>query len=348
MHAAEGKRTELAFQRWRAEILREAHDQPSLSRVAARALSDSEVRADGALTSMIQAFINEQEAGLRVAQRAAAVAREAAAQATSAVPAAMTPQEEARDDPAALFAHLEREFHEQVSRYHLGRARDVLLQAAELGRACPDAIPLERIESLSSDLELHERRADAYRHHVGQLADRAAAAARKGDEQAVGRTLRRLSIIHAARPMLLGDAEFQQIRGRIADASEDREHRVAAHLLIQRERAVAAEIRQLSEIIHRFYRVARSVPHDHPDYVEAERAYADAVRQVQAHDAEWLAALILELVDLLEEWHTPSPDAQVRVDRFLASVKKALRQLRREIHAIDETVRGARVAEPQA
>ena len=29
---------------------------------------------------------------------------------------------------------------------------------------------------------------------------------------------------------------------------------------------------------------------------------------------------------------------QVHVDRFLASVKKALRQLRREIHAIERTV----------
>ncbi len=341
-HAADGKRTELAFQRWRAEILREAHDRPSLSRVASRALSDSDVRADIALAGMIQAFINEQEAGLRVAERAAAAAREAAAfsqDAESVVepPAPVT----TAIDPGDLISHVEHDFHEQVSRYNLARARELLGQAAELVEAWPEHVDRTWLNALADDLERHERRADAYRHHVANLSDRAVAAARKGDEQAVGRTLRRLSIIHAARPLLLGESEFQAIRNHIAEAAEVREHNVAAHLLIQRERAVAAEIRQLADDIHRFYRVARSVPHDSAQYADAERTYEEAVRRIQAHDAEWLAALILELVDLLEEWQTPSPEAQVRVDRFLASVKKALRQLRHEIHAIEKTVRGA-------
>ena len=83
----------------------------------------------------------------------------------------------------------------------------------------------------------------------------------------------------------------------------------------------------------------RRHPHDAADYARAKAAYEKAVREVKAHDTEWLAGMILELVDVLAEWDETPIKAQDQADHFIESVRKALTQLRHEMRDISDELR---------
>jgi hypothetical protein len=176
------------------------------------------------------------------------------------------------------------------------------------------------------------RRREALIADIETLARRACEAARRGKGEAAAADLRKLSSIHAARPRLLTEARFAEIREEIAHGGQEHEHREAARRLIERERAVAGEIRKLADVVHRFHLVASRVPPDSATYQQAEFAYREAVKTVRSHDQEWLAELILELDAFLDEMH--GEKAARQVDRFLASVRRAHRQLIDEIREI--------------
>ena len=145
---------------------------------------------------------------------------------------------------------------------------------------------------------------------------------------------RRIWAIHALFPILLPEETARAHQDRIARISDEHEQRESARDLLIRERAVAAEIKKLAAIIHHFHEVTEGMEPDDPEYRTAEQSYHAAVLAVRGHDNEWLTGLLLELETLLEEVHDASGRAEAQVDRFLASVRSALAQMRREIHTI--------------
>ncbi|MCG3130122.1 MAG: hypothetical protein FLDDKLPJ_00870 [Phycisphaerae bacterium] len=233
------------------------------------------------------------------------------------------------------FNQLQHEFHDHLVRFDELRARAALDRINALLAAHPAQIDAEQVARCERVLAHLADRRVSLEAHVDKLEQRAVDAARRGDHEAAARALRRLSTVHALRPVVLPDDRFRAVRDAMIAASQDREHQRAARALIDRERAVAAEIRTLANVIHRFHVVVRTTPHDAPEYRDAERRYHEAVAQVRSHDRDWFAALILELVDLLEEGHLPPHKGQHQVDRFLDSVRAALHNLRAEIQKIE-------------
>ncbi|HUN81418.1 MAG TPA: hypothetical protein VMV81_07905, partial [Phycisphaerae bacterium] len=82
--------------------------------------------------------------------------------------------------------------------------------------------------------------------------------------------------------------------------------------------------------IHEFHQIARTIPHRGPEFQKAEARYHETVAAVRSHDSEWLAGVIMDLVELLSEMSDPPPEkAQEQVDHFLASIRTAMEKLRR-------------------
>ncbi len=78
------------------------------------------------------------------------------------------------------------------------------------------------------------------------LVAQAVAAARAGDAAGLADLIRRLNAIHAAHPRLLNDARIAQLRVDVAQANDGREDRVTTRKLMDRERAVAEEMKRLA------------------------------------------------------------------------------------------------------
>lgn len=342
-HAADAKRRESIFQRWRGVILRETRDRPSLSRVGNRVFNDPDVRSDSVLAGMLRGFVMEQEAGLTQSERYRQEDEQRQAQPTEAVTPDPAPEEAPpAPDAQAILDKLEHEFHHRVAHFDEAGARSVVLRIQTLQEEHPDRIGPETADHYAGQLKRFVNRRTAFKKHIVNLRERAVAAARAGDDQVAGRALRRLTTIHTARPPLLSEVDLRQTRRDMANASEENEHRQAGEALLAREREVATEIKHLTSTIHRFHKIARRVPHDSEEYRQAQAQYGRAAAEVRSHDDEWLAGLILELVDLLEEWDEPSPQARRRLDHFLSSVRSALSRLREEIRAIETELHEAK------
>ncbi len=335
-HVADARRREAVYRRWCADILRETRDRPSLTRAEGRALNASDVRVDPELARMIHGFVLEQEAMLTQMERQRSVVEPAGARAVRHnLSAAATAPARRAPDPEAVLDDLAHRFRDHLVHFEEAGAQSVLAKIRTLQQEHPDQVGPEEPQHYAEQLERLANRRRAFTKHIGDLHDRAVAAARTGAEEGATRALRRLSTIHAARPQLLSDDHFRRIREDIIHASEEREHRRAAQQLVARERAVAAEIKKLTDIVHRFHTAARRVPHDTKAYRQAKAEYESALREVRSHDNEWLAGLILELTDLLEEWHDPSAHARHQLDHFLDSVRSELSRLGEEIGTIE-------------
>ena len=170
---------------------------------------------------------------------------------------------------------------------------------------------------------------------IDEAQEAALAAAVIGDETLLEHGLRRLAAVHVKYPRILTDGKFEELRERIVAAGAEFEHRQAARRLVDRERALAVEIKKLAEAVHRFHDAARTLPHDADEFRRMDVAYNRVLRDLSGHDAEWFAGVILELTDLLAEAEDPAPEAARHVDRFVASVRSALSKIRREIAEIE-------------
>lgn len=349
-HARDARRREQLFNHWQAEILREARDDATLQRVQSRALSDPDVARDGELVSQIMAVVAQVHHDLAM-RRAAETGEPRSPQPVTAASAplavsspdpassrAISPAE--RASIAERFAHMEYEFRDHLARLNESAARTVLRRMYALLAEHPEAVDADRLAECDRAMETMQRQRAEVEQTVRRLVERGVSAAMHGDTGATARAFQRLSTIHAAHPTVLSDERLQQLREQIVHAAEEHEHRLAAQELVRRERAVAAELKELADQIHRFHDQARRLPHDSPEFARAEREYRQAVRAVQSHDSDWLAALILELMDLLEEWHDPTHKGEHQVDRFLNSVRSALHNLRREIREIEKETGG--------
>ncbi len=332
MRPAEAKRHDAAFQRWCAEILREVRDRQSLAWVSARALSDPDIRGDAEIESRLRGFIAEREAELRLAETVYG-----SPEAPPLPTFTKAPPTPSQAQVRVAFERLRHAFDDDVAHFDEPRAREQLGELDAMQKRYANWLDPAGVERCREALARMVRRRDALRADIDELARRACHAARRGDNEAAASDLRKLSSVHAAQPRLLTDARFAEIREQIARSGAEHEHRLAARRLIERERAVAAEVRRLADVVHRFHLLARREPHDSDAYLRAEREYHAAVATVRSHDKEWLAELILELDAFLDELHDEKASKQV--DRFLASVRLAhrrlideIRQIHRELH----------------
>jgi hypothetical protein len=173
-----------------------------------------------------------------------------------------------------------------------------------------------------------------YRQQIEELAQQAAAAARDGDQKTASWTLRRMLAIHKLRPMLLPAERLRALREQVMRAGAEHDHREAAHALMARERAVAAEIKRLGEIVDRYHKVNQQLPHDDQRYLRVQAQYQRAVAEIRSHDTEWLAELMIELDVLVEDLEDTTGQAETQVNRFIATVRTALHRLRKEIQTI--------------
>jgi hypothetical protein len=329
-HHFDVKHREQVFARLRAELLREAGNRASFNRVKARVLADREVQQDSALLSMIKGFIAEREAAFAAAHAGGHAAT--VSQIAHTVQASRRSAGAAHREAQLRMESLERQFHEQILHLHEAEAELAMEKMRALAEELPGMVSAEKLSQGQASLERLKEKRRAIDRQVERLATQAVAAARRGDHDGAAKALKRLSSFHALHPQLLSEQRFAEIRGRIVQASDRQDHREATRRLIERERAVATEIKDLAAAIHRFHKRAVALPYDTAEYRRAELAYHQAVLALKSHDAEWLAGLILDLVDLLSELHDPPPEnVQRQVDHFVASVRSALSRLRGEV-----------------
>jgi len=184
------------------------------------------------------------------------------------------------------------------------------------------------VSNLLTQLAEHRRR-------VAALAAEAVAAARAGDAAAAADLIRRLNAIRAAHPRLIDAAGLEQMRVDVAHATEGREDGVTSRKLMDRERAVASEMKRLAKAVSDFHRAVSDQPEDRAEFQQAARLYLRALRATRLHEKDWLAEFVLELGDMLANWNVPPPGAEQQIDRFLERVRQALQRIHADMRDID-------------
>jgi hypothetical protein len=323
------KQRDLVFQHWRSVMQREIRDLTSLEQIGARALSDPDVRDDATLQSMIRADLEQRRAEFVPEQQTQEPSTAAPESRPNVRPA---PPEEVR----AAFDRLAQTLGECLERGDEDQTRAAWGQMRALQEENRGVIPtaaLEQYERLVEKLRTH---LEHIRDQVVALAQQAVTASRRGDEQAVDQSMRRLLSIHVAHPCLLDESGLDGIRDDIIQATDEHhEHQLTARKLVERGRAVAAEIKRLAAVVHEFHRVARSAPHTSEEFHSAEAAYLRAIQEVRVHDKEWFVGFVLELGGLLAEWTIPPLGAEDRIDRFLDRISASLDSIRAEMRDIE-------------
>ena len=331
------KQRDTVYQRWSRVILRETRDLATLELSSTRALADRDVRGDPTLESMIRADVQRRRAELeQETQRERSLA--APAKPCSDVPPVpsepipiMPPDQvlEAFDGLAqTLTTSLERG-DETETRVVIGKMRGLQEQN-------PGVIPPTTVAD-------YERRVGQLRAHLQQLTDeiavlaqQAVSASRNGSEQDLARSMRRLTAIHAAHPRLLDEPGLEDVRRDVADvADERRQNQLTIKKLLERERAITAEIKKLASAVRDFHRVACTVPDTNEEYRRAEARYLRTIQKVRAYDMEWFSGVVLELADLLAEWTVPPLKTEGRIDCFLDGISAGLDSIRAEIREIE-------------
>jgi hypothetical protein len=321
------KNRDVLLERFRGEILREAGNRNSLNQVKARIFHDSHVNADPVLADSLRAFIAQRESLL-----AHAIPK----------PTQQRVEKLPPRTPVDTLADVQRKFHELAVEFdHVVAdgnevvARDLMNQMRVLAEAHPTIISPETLHHFATSIAELAAKQRAFNERISALARKAEAAAIAGDDETTARILKRLYGIHATFPASLPSDRLRSIKQGIIKASERFDHRHAIEELSRRAHAVAAEIKTLAAAIHRFHVASRTVAHDSDTYKQAEEEYRRLVQNVRSHDADWFAALVLELVEFLAEWDHPPARARHQVDLFLDFIRSALVHLRAEIHEID-------------
>ncbi len=336
----ENRHREFLFQQFCADLVREARDPQALQAAALRVLHASDVQRDPELSSMLRLQIAQLECDLRarIAQQRAELDQITGRPTSPAPPTNPFERKRLSVMTAAqiktTYERLGHELHDYLVHYDLTSAYSALNRLTTLQQTYPDAIPAAYVERVRLDVQRVEQRAAEIRQQIQQLAAGAVAAAERGEHDVVVTALKRLSSLHNSRPNLLGDLEFRRFRDAIQHASDEADHRRAAEELLARERAVAAELRTLLGFVRRFHETSRTTPHNDPRYLAAAAEYRRAVESIRSHDGEWLADLMLELDEMLEDLHDPTGRADQQVSRFIETVRTALRSMRLEVRQI--------------
>ncbi|MHC5111616.1 MAG: hypothetical protein ACYTHJ_17260 [Planctomycetota bacterium] len=326
------KQRDIAFHRWSAVIGGETRDLHSLEQIFKRALADSDVQQDTALQRMIQAEVENRRVELK---------QERQGEEPSSSPSEPRPNGRSELPPThkqvlesfnglslALYASLERG-DEDEARVVLGKLR--LLQVQ-----CPGVIPASAIAASEHRVEKLQARIKELADEIEGLTAKAVSASRDGKEQQIARSMRRLTAIHAAHPGLLDEVGLEDVRRDVVNAADERrQHRDTTRKLVERERAIAAEIKALAAAVRDYHRVAWTAQDTSEEYVEAEERYRKTFKKVRTYDTDWFSGIILELADILAEWTVPPPGAEGQIDRFLDSISKGLAGIHTDLSKIE-------------
>jgi multidrug efflux pump subunit AcrA (membrane-fusion protein) len=109
---------------------------------------------------------------------------------------------------------------------------------------------------------------------------------------------------------------LEKARRDVAQASEGHDDRQITRELVQRERDVTAEMKQLAEAVSAYHRALFHQPEDLVERRRAARRYLRVLREVRLHEKDWLTDFVLELGDVLANWSTPPAGAEQQIDRF--------------------------------
>jgi len=327
------KHRDFVYQQLCAEIMRFAVDEASLQSVAARAMNHPDVAADPLLAGMLRGFIAQRQAVLRTSLTPAEQQRQVdesskLRRAFEAGPAKDFPS---REELLLTFARLQRDFDGYLAQFEELRARESLERMRALRRRFPVHIPVDDLQRCEEQYDRLLKRAGQYRRQIQELACQAMAAARAGDEKTALWIRRRLQAIHTLLPNLLPADQLEQLQAQIARGAQDREAQETRRELLQRQKEVAARIKNLAGIIDRFHQLAARLPPEDEAYRRAELNYRQAVEEIRTLDTEWLSGLVLQLETLLDDLGEPDNALQSQLDRFIASVRGALNRLRLEI-----------------
>jgi len=330
------KQRDIVFQRWSSAFRREDRDLASLEQAGKRALADSDVRDDPTVQSLIRAELAQRRSELEQKLRSqASVSKPSEPRPTwrTELPEtthAVSP-EQARDS----FNRHVRSIAEFLERGDDTSTHATLAKMKDLQEQHPDVIP-------SAAIEAYGQRVAALRVHIQELTDgiahlreEAVAASSAGNEQKLARSMQRLSAIHAAHPCRLEEAALDRIREDVAQACDERSrHRGTTKQLLERERAITAEIRTLAATVREFHRVACGVRETTDEFRNAEASFLRAIETARKYDTVWFSGVVLELADLLAEWTVPPLGAEGQIDRFLDGISKGLDRIHAEIRDI--------------
>lgn len=340
------KQRDVVFLRWSGEIRREARDFASLDNIASRLMSDPDVREDDELQSMLRAVIQQRREDVDQNLRyEAAHTAPAPPPPPSTVKAHVTPISIPKPQPPAVSIARVRETFNVIARAlceALERRNESEIQAAfknlrDFQERNPSVIPATALDEYSARMTKLRAHLQSLEDQIGPLTQRAVAASKSGNEQELARATMRLQAIHAAHPTLLGEAGLEEIRRTIlVGAQELRDYQSVTRKLIERQRAIVGEIKVLAAAVHRFHKVACTVPESSIEYGQAKADYMTTVRSVSTYDSEWVMGVVLELADLLAEWSVPPLGAENQIERFLDSISLGLKNIRAEMRRIDE------------
>jgi hypothetical protein len=339
------RRREHVFEHWRAEILRFAMDDRTLNAVAARALNHADVRADATVASQIRQYVQQRRTELAKARAQhqdvvhplGPSPRDSITSPRDSITSLdATERSATAEDAAAIIRGLDEHLTEYVSHLYENEGEAVVARIRALCEQFPQLNQHGLLEQYEHRLGQLKRQVVDCRTQIDELEKQAIRSAESGLHDEAADCLKRLSSIHAAHPQLLPDKRLIELRQRLSMAGSRHDYRLAARQLVEREKAIAREVKQIAAIVHHFHKVARRQPPDPAEYARAKALYEKALAAMKTHDGEWLAATVLELVDLLSEWDAPPEKAQAQVDHFIESVRKSLAHIRREIREIEQ------------
>lgn len=341
----EVRHRELLYQRFSADIFREASDEQTLHNTANRILNRSEVQNDAELALQLRQLVQQREQELRErreAQRhrdAAPTSDESGGSLNTVSSELSEPAEQhapSRVQIQAAVDRLRRELEERLAHFDIDGARSVLVRISDTRDRYADLVSPAVVERCKMDVAAAAKRHEELSAEIASLERRAVEAARRGDHEIAAAALKRLSSINAIRPALLSSERLEAARSAIAAGGDVQEAREISRELVARERAVAVELRAIARAIHEFHTVSRRAAVDDPDYALAHAAYRDALHNLKLHDKEWLADLIVELDELMDQLHDPTGRASMQVTHFIESVRHALRKIVAEVRAIHD------------
>lgn len=340
-HREEKNRDQL-FQHFSAEIMRESHDPKTLENVANRILYHPDVAGDGTLASMLRACVAERQRELdgrlkrQLAEDRLSDPDTFSFKVMPKIETALDPRTE-HDRVVGTFERIRRDFDDRLIHHDLRGARDILSRAEALQQRFTDIIKPSAVDRFRSDLSALEERLQKVTARVDQLAGAATAAARRGELKLANELLRELSDIHRNYPHVLTEVRLRHIRSETLLAEQEYDHSEAGRALARREKAIAAELRDWQEAIHTFEEVAREYPDEPQFYRIVASELRRVAREIDAHDADWLAGLTIELDELREEAHDESGRTDEMLHRFLNRLEAVLNHLRDHIGQLRRT-----------
>ena len=331
------KQRDLVFQHWSGVLQRETRDLASLEQVGERALADPDVRNDPTLHSMIRADLQKRRAELEQKlqnQESSTTPPEPRPTWRSELPEPVpttTP-----DQVREAFNRLAQTLCASLERGDEKETRAIFGKMQALQERRPGVIPAAVIGQYEQRVERLRVRLQQLTDEIASLAQQAVSASQDGNEQQLARSMRRLAAIHAAHPRLLDEPGLEDVRRDVADAADERrEHQLTTKELLERERAITAEIMKLAAAVRDFHRVACTVPDTSEEFREAEATYLRTIQKVRTYDTEWFVGVVLELADLLAEWIVPPLGAEGQIDRFLDSITAGLKKISAEMREIE-------------